>query len=153
MNLTRRNLMAKGATIIGATQCVKAGSAHSNSKTNPSMPLIISTWSFGEAANKEALKVNKKGGSLMDSIEKGININMINNNGQTALHVAAHENNPYAIKILLKSGANADILTYFWNPKGKTAYQLAEDYMFHPHEKPFALMAFHEYDKEMNLAE
>ena len=86
-------------------------------------------------------------------IEKGININMINNNGQTALHVAAHENNPYAIKILLKSGANADIITYFWNPKGKTAYQLAEDYMFHPHEKPFALMAFHEYDKEMNLAE
>ena len=74
MNLSRRNLMAKGATIIGATQCVKAGSANSNSKTNPSMPLIISTWSFGEAANNEALKVNKKGGSLMDSIEKGINI-------------------------------------------------------------------------------
>ena len=33
-----------------------------------------STWSFGEAANKKALNVNKNGGSLMDSIEKGINI-------------------------------------------------------------------------------
>lgn len=74
MNLSRRNLMAKGATIISATQCVKAGSANSDSKKNPSMPLIISTWSFGEAANKEALNVNKNGGSLMDSIEKGINI-------------------------------------------------------------------------------
>ena len=74
MNLSRRNLMAKGATIIGATQCVNAGSANRNSKTNPSMPLIISTWSFGEAANKKALNVNKNGGSLMDSIEKGINI-------------------------------------------------------------------------------
>jgi len=86
-------------------------------------------------------------------IEKGININMLNNNGLTALHVAADDNNPYAIKILLKAGANTNIKCYFYNPKGKTAFQLAEDYMFHPHKKASALLAFHEYDKEMNLAE
>ncbi|MBM3846104.1 MAG: glycosylasparaginase, partial [Verrucomicrobia bacterium] len=39
-----------------------------------SRPLFVSTWPFGKPANEQALKVFQSGGSLLDAIEKGINV-------------------------------------------------------------------------------
>lgn len=37
-------------------------------------PLVISTWRFGKAANKEAWKVLSEGGSALDAVETGVRI-------------------------------------------------------------------------------
>jgi len=37
-------------------------------------PIFLSTWVWGKAANERAAEVLKSGGSLLDAIEKGINI-------------------------------------------------------------------------------
>ena len=60
-------------------------------------------------------------------IEKGININETDNDGKTALHLAAEQNNGKAVGILLRAGANENIKTYTYNPTGNTAYKLAEN--------------------------
>jgi hypothetical protein len=60
-------------------------------------------------------------------IEKGININETDNDGKTALHLAAEQNNGRAVGILLRAGANENIKTYIYNPTGNTAYKLAEN--------------------------
>ena len=73
MKYSRRGLMVKGAAIVSSSQCVKSSMANKTSELNAYTPLVISTWSFGETANKEALKVANKGGSLVDAVEKGIN--------------------------------------------------------------------------------
>jgi L-asparaginase/N4-(beta-N-acetylglucosaminyl)-L-asparaginase len=37
-------------------------------------PVFLSTWQWGKAANERAAEVFKNGGSLLDAIEKGINV-------------------------------------------------------------------------------
>ena len=37
-------------------------------------PVFLSTWEWGKAANERAAEVFKNGGSLLDAIEKGINV-------------------------------------------------------------------------------
>lgn len=39
-----------------------------------SAPLFISTWPFGKPSNERALETLKNGGSLLDAVEKGINL-------------------------------------------------------------------------------
>ena len=41
-----------------------------NLKTNKNNPVILSTWEFGLAANKKAIKVLNSGGNSMDAAEK-----------------------------------------------------------------------------------
>ena len=49
------------------------------------VPLIVSTWPFGKAANDEALKVLSKGGSLLDAVEQGIWVTESAGNGSVGL--------------------------------------------------------------------
>ncbi len=37
-------------------------------------PIFLSTWVWGKAANERAAEVFKSGGSLLDAVEKGINV-------------------------------------------------------------------------------
>jgi N4-(beta-N-acetylglucosaminyl)-L-asparaginase len=40
----------------------------------PNLPIVISTWDFGVAANKEAWKILSKGGRALDAVEAGARI-------------------------------------------------------------------------------
>ena len=37
-------------------------------------PVFLSTWGWGKPANERAAEVFKSGGSLLDAVEKGINV-------------------------------------------------------------------------------
>ena len=37
-------------------------------------PVFLSTWAWGKPANERAAEVFKSGGSLLDAVEKGINV-------------------------------------------------------------------------------
>jgi len=59
--LTRREFIAATAAVAVAPP-VRAA-----------LPVVISTWSFGKAANAEAWKVLDGGGHALDAVEKGVN--------------------------------------------------------------------------------
>jgi len=59
-------------------------------------------------------------------LDNGANINALNDNGQTALHIAVFWDNPEAVKLLLDRGADKTIK----NKSGRTAEQLAIHYDF-----------------------
>ena len=62
--LTRREFIATGAgaSALAANQGDKAA-----------LPVVVSTWKFGRAANADAWKVLAGGGTALDAIEKGVN--------------------------------------------------------------------------------
>src|SRR5579864_3679230 len=66
--IDRRTFIASaaGAAALGATQVAPAQSAQG--------PVFIGTWEWGKPASERAAQVLQDGGSLMDSIEKGINL-------------------------------------------------------------------------------
>ncbi len=69
---------ALATAAIGISSAVKASNTVSEkgTKTNPNsktgLPLVISTWSHGLAANEDAIKALKAGGSALDAVEKGV---------------------------------------------------------------------------------
>lgn len=60
--LTRRAFLATTAATVAAPSIGRA-----------TLPAVISTWSFGKAANAEAWKVLEAGGTALDAVEKGVN--------------------------------------------------------------------------------
>lgn len=75
MELDRRAVL-KAA--VGATAVLGIGEAHAIAQPPRhravSLPCIVSTWRFGSAANDEAFRVLRDQGSLLDAIERGINL-------------------------------------------------------------------------------
>jgi len=67
--IDRRDFMKSmaGAAALAALE-TKAASA-----SDPG-PLFLSTWVHGKPANERAAEVFKSGGSLLDAVEKGINV-------------------------------------------------------------------------------
>ncbi|MBY0244219.1 MAG: N(4)-(beta-N-acetylglucosaminyl)-L-asparaginase [Sphingobacteriaceae bacterium] len=45
-----------------------------STKQTAGKPIVISTWDFGIAANKEAWKVIEKGGRAVDAVEQGVHV-------------------------------------------------------------------------------
>jgi|TARA_B110000116_G_scaffold272384_1_gene297093 isoaspartyl peptidase/L-asparaginase-like protein (Ntn-hydrolase superfamily) len=75
MELSRRGFVAQGAAIVSGAICNKPEAfSKPNIRQTVSRPLIISTWPFGEVANKKAMEVINSGGSSLDAVEKGINV-------------------------------------------------------------------------------
>ena len=75
MKLYRRGFLAKGAAIFsGALYNRPKAFSNPNIRKTMSRPLIISTWPFGEAANKKAMEIIESGGSSLDAVEKGVNV-------------------------------------------------------------------------------
>ncbi len=56
-----------GAAAVAASDFKTAGAAESG-------PVFLSTWAHGKPANERAAEVFKAGGSLLDAVEKGINV-------------------------------------------------------------------------------
>ena len=65
-------ISAAGASLAALSQSAVADTLSSISAS--SLPIVISTWDFGIAANKEAWKVLEKGGRALDAVEAGVKI-------------------------------------------------------------------------------
>jgi len=64
----RRTVLGLGVGWIGAT--MSRGTAAS--ARSPGGPQVISTWKFGQRANRRALEVMAAGGRPLDAVEKGV---------------------------------------------------------------------------------
>ena len=67
--VNRRTFMK---SVVGAAAASNAG--YEVSKSPDSSPVFLSTWVHGKPANERAAEVFKAGGSLLDAVERGINV-------------------------------------------------------------------------------
>lgn len=65
-------ISAAGASLAALSRSAVARSL--STPDAPKLPIVISTWDFGIAANKEAWKVLEKGGRSLDAVEAGVRI-------------------------------------------------------------------------------
>jgi ankyrin repeat protein len=85
----------------------------------------LGTRSPGEDAGTEAEVVE----ALQVALDLGIDINAVDNNGETAMHGAAYKNSPLAVAFLASKGAKREI----WdrpNKNGWTPLRIAQGYRF-----------------------
>src|SRR5207248_349454 len=94
-----------------------------------STPLIaaagLGTRSPGEDAGTESEVVE----AMQAALERGNDVNAVDNNGETAMHGAAYKNLPGAVQFLAGHGAKIEV----WNRKNKygwTPLTIAEGYRF-----------------------
>jgi N4-(beta-N-acetylglucosaminyl)-L-asparaginase len=59
---------------IGAAAATLSGRALAAASERSTLPVVISTWDFGIAANKAAWEVLKKGGRALDAVEQGVRV-------------------------------------------------------------------------------
>lgn len=85
------------------------------------VPLI--SWADSWDNWRYAVK-NKQDAEVVRMLDAGQDINMQNEEGWTALHVAAEDGNERMVRYLLARGARTDIKT----KTGRTAYDVAEGY-------------------------
>ncbi len=84
---TRRAFISKGT--IASIAALAAGEVAAQNGPNPAKdstiqvadrhstserPLIVSTWPFGKPSNERSLEIFRNGGSILDAVEKGINL-------------------------------------------------------------------------------
>ena len=76
--VTRRDLLKKGAFLPvagSALACAATGDEKRPASSAPvSFPLVVSTWPFGLGANQKAMEVLGRGGSVLDAVERGVNV-------------------------------------------------------------------------------
>ena len=83
----RRHLLKSAALATLATNAVRAASANADASGDPthlplseqlstsfSRPVFVATWPFGQAACNRSREVLAQGGSMLDAVEKGINV-------------------------------------------------------------------------------
>ena len=70
MNQLNRRTFMKSVAAAAAVSASKSSSAQSAEGG----PVFLSTWAHGKPANERAAEVFKAGGSLLDAVEKGINV-------------------------------------------------------------------------------
>lgn len=71
--LSRRNFI-KISSASAACATISTSFAKPLSLAAPKLPVVISTWDFGIAANKEAWTILGKGGRALDAVEAGVKI-------------------------------------------------------------------------------
>jgi N4-(beta-N-acetylglucosaminyl)-L-asparaginase len=74
-------LSAAGASLAALSRSAVAKTLTYN--PGPALPIVISTWDFGVAANKEAWKTLEKGGRALDAVEAGVKIPEADMNNHT----------------------------------------------------------------------
>jgi N4-(beta-N-acetylglucosaminyl)-L-asparaginase len=75
--ITRRFILgAVGLTapLLAASKSADSNQADASKKAQPSLPLVVSTWDFGIAANKAAWTVLTAGGRSVDAVEAGARV-------------------------------------------------------------------------------
>ncbi|MCU0450526.1 MAG: N(4)-(beta-N-acetylglucosaminyl)-L-asparaginase [Bernardetiaceae bacterium] len=70
----RRTFLQTAAGAVLASACQPTTQRDQSAQAPGQVPLIISTWNHGLAANAEAWAVLQKGGSLLDAVEAGVRI-------------------------------------------------------------------------------
>jgi ankyrin repeat protein len=105
----------------------------------------LGTRSPGEDAGTESEVVE----AMQVALDLGVDLNAVDNNGETAMHGAAYKNLPAAVQFLADKGAKIEI----WNRKNKfgwTPLRIAEGYRFGNFKPSFETVAvFH---RVMNAA-
>ena len=100
----------------------------------------LGTRSPGEDAGTESEVVE----ALQAALDLGVDINAVDNNGETAMHGAAYKNLPGAVLFLARHGAKIEI----WNQKNKqgwTPLTIAEGYRFGNYKpSPVTVAALHQ---------
>jgi N4-(beta-N-acetylglucosaminyl)-L-asparaginase len=71
--ISRSALAAAGAMTLPAW-FARAASGNITAAGEGTIPLVISTWNHGYAANEAAWKVLEKGGSALDAVEQGVRV-------------------------------------------------------------------------------
>lgn len=61
-----------GAGILTQTNSILGGTSKKKSSTNPTFPLVISTWNMGLGANEGAWKILSSGGDALTAVEQGV---------------------------------------------------------------------------------
>src|SRR5512146_2277626 len=72
MDPVNRRDFIKSVTAAGALASVPAPAQAAGSPGKG--PVFITTWEWGTPANQRAVEVFRSGGSLLDAVEKGINV-------------------------------------------------------------------------------
>ena len=76
--MKRRDFLKKSAIVTTASALiacdVKVDIENSSSYKNGGLPIVISTWNHGIAANKVAMDVIKNGGNALDAVEAGVRV-------------------------------------------------------------------------------
>ncbi len=96
--LDRRQILRGAVALTGGTvladqaqaktaraQADSAANQQAQNQQTKSRPLIISTWPFGKAANEQALKSIRNGGSTLDAVEQGIRLTEDSGNSSVGL--------------------------------------------------------------------
>lgn len=65
---------AIGASVLSMGRLAAARTAGQHTGREPIAPIVVSTWDFGVAANREAWTVLQAGGSALDAVEKGVQV-------------------------------------------------------------------------------
>ncbi|HMO66869.1 MAG TPA: isoaspartyl peptidase/L-asparaginase, partial [Verrucomicrobiota bacterium] len=76
MDTSRREFLASTALAAGAatlTGCATASAPRMN-QAAPQLPVVLSTWPFGQPANERALATLAAGGSGLDAVVEGIGV-------------------------------------------------------------------------------
>lgn len=72
---TRRKFIF--SSIVGTTGLIsacKSTATATSLNSIPNIPLVISTWDFGQPANAAAWKILEKGGRALDAVEAGVRV-------------------------------------------------------------------------------
>ena len=76
--MKRRDFLKKSAIVTTASALVgcdvKVDFKNVSSYKNGGLPIVISTWNHGIAANKVAMDVIKNGGNALDAVEAGVRV-------------------------------------------------------------------------------
>lgn len=71
MKTTRRKFIGYGAAALSMPL---VASCDAREGTEPTRPIVVSTWNFGVPANVEAWKILSAGGRALDAVEKGVQV-------------------------------------------------------------------------------
>ncbi|MBT5738674.1 MAG: N(4)-(beta-N-acetylglucosaminyl)-L-asparaginase [Planctomycetes bacterium] len=71
--MRRRTFLLRGAAAgVGFLASAGVRGQEGSGKAATELPVIISTWPFGKAANLEALQILQSGGTALDAVERGV---------------------------------------------------------------------------------
>lgn len=67
-------VISTGTVLSSSCSPSETGSTTTFKETKSVRPVFVSTWNHGLAANEEAMKTLKNGGSILDAVERGVRI-------------------------------------------------------------------------------
>lgn len=72
--ISRRSFVAKSTLAIAGLSIVKTSVSNSIDEIAASLPIVISTWNHGLAANEAAWEILNNGGKSLDAVETGVRL-------------------------------------------------------------------------------